>query len=82
MEDTYSLSYDKKHIKSQQTITAFCGYAMDIAVNNYINQENMIFYIMSLYQNPLNIEQVKYYFIKKELMVLVETPNIDHLLMV
>jgi hypothetical protein len=62
MEETYSLSYNKTHIKSQQTITAFCGYAMDIAVNNYISQEDMIFYIMGLYNKPLNIEQVKIIF--------------------
>jgi hypothetical protein len=57
--NTYSLSYDRDHVQAQQTISAFCGYAMDIAKNNYISQEDMIFFIMGLYNQPLNTDNVK-----------------------
>lgn len=57
--NTYSLSYDKNHQAAQQTLSAFCGYAMDVIVNNYISQEDMLIYIMGLYNKPLNMDKVK-----------------------
>jgi hypothetical protein len=57
--NTYSLSYDKNHSTVQQTISTCCESLIDIIENNYISQEDMLIYIMGLYNKPLNIEKVK-----------------------
>jgi len=52
--NTFSLSSDKNHLTVQQTISACCESLIEVIENNYISQENMLIFIIGLYNNQTN----------------------------